>query len=144
LLHLNAEHGSLANQELAKDTRRLAMNAQQDSANVEALTFIATFFIPPTFVSSLFSIPWFDWVSTDNGNHAGTAAPWVKVLLFYLGVTTPLMLVTFSIWGLLVLVRKHRRNKEIQSRLTTPSTSSQGSEVICLLTYKAGIEHVRR
>jgi Mg2+ and Co2+ transporter CorA len=73
-VHLIAEHDTLANQELAKDTRRLAVLALQDSAGIKALTIVATLFIPPTFVSSLLSIPLFDWGS-------GGIEPWMKRVL---------------------------------------------------------------
>jgi hypothetical protein len=129
-VHLIAEHDVLANQELAKDTHCLASLALQDSAGIEALTIVATFFIPPTFVSSLFSMPLFDWGS------AG-AEPWMKRLLLYLTVTGPLMVLTFAIWALLILVRRLKHKREIKkSRLTTRCSNSQGSEVISLVSKR--------
>jgi hypothetical protein len=129
-VHLIAEHDVLANQELAKDTRCLAVLALQDSAGIEALTIVATFFIPPTFVSSLFSMPLFDWGS-------GDAEPWMKRLFLYLTVAGPLTLSTFAIWGLLKLVRRLKHKKEIKkSRLMTRCSTSHGSEVNSLVSNR--------
>ena len=129
-MHLIAEHDVLANQELAKDTRRLAVLTLQDSAGIKALTVFATFFIPPTFVSSLFSMPLFDWGSEDT-------EPWMERLLLYLTVTGPLILFIFAIWGLLVLMRRLRRKKVIRkSQLTTRYNHSQDSEVISLVSKR--------
>ncbi|RDW66955.1 hypothetical protein BP5796_09704 [Coleophoma crateriformis] len=137
LVHLIAEHELLANQELAKDTRRLAVLAQKDSAGIKALTIVATLFIPPTFVSSLFSMPLFDWGSAGTENHTGGTETWKNRLLLYLTVTGPLMLVTFSVWGLLILVWRLKQKKEVkQLRLKARCSTSQGSEVISLVSKR--------
>ena len=129
-MHLIAEHDVLANQELAKDTRRLAVLALHDSAGIKTLTIVATFFIPPTFVSTLFSMPLFDWGSGDT-------EPWMKRLLLYLAVTGPLMLLTFAISGLLILVQRFQQKKELKkSQLMTCSSNSQRSEVISLVSKR--------
>lgn len=144
-MHLIAEHNVLANQELAKDTRCLAVLAQQDSAGIKALTIVATFFIPPTFVSSLFSMPLFDWDSTGPENHTGSTDAWKKRLLLYLTVTGPLTLITFSIWGLLILVRRLKQKKETkQSQLMNYCSTTQGSEVISLMSKRMSGTSVSR
>lgn len=136
-MHLIAEHNILANQELAKETRCLAVLALEDSASIKALTIVTTFFIPPTFVSSLFSIPLFDWGASNAEDHTGGTAHWIRRLLLYLSVTGPLMLLTFAVWGVLILVRKLKHKKEIkQSRLIKRRSTSQGSEVISLVSKR--------
>ncbi|KAL3419912.1 hypothetical protein PVAG01_08411 [Phlyctema vagabunda] len=137
LVHLIAEHDVVANQDLAKDARYLAVHAQKDSAGIKALTIVATFFIPPTFVSSLFSMPLFDWDSDGAENHTGGTETWKRRLFVYLTVTGPLMLVTFSIWGLLVALQRRKQGKEFkQSRFILRCSTSPGSEVIALMSKR--------
>ncbi|KAI1738994.1 hypothetical protein F4680DRAFT_154434 [Xylaria scruposa] len=134
LVHLIGENDILINQDLAKDAHYLAILARKDSESIKALTTVATLFIPPTFVSSLFSIPLFDWNTTDT---VTATEPWMKRLLIYLSITAPLMLVTFFILGLMGLWRRLKQRKEIEgSALPTRLTNSHGTEVVCLLAKR--------
>ncbi|KAK8078899.1 hypothetical protein PG994_002706 [Apiospora phragmitis] len=90
LLHLVTENDSLASQGIAKDAHRLANLAHKDSTSIKALTLVATLFIPPTFVASLFSTPLFDWVTADGSSAADKVG---KSALLYITITGPLMLV---------------------------------------------------
>lgn len=136
-MHLIAEHDVLANQELAKNTHCLAILARKDAASIKALTIVATFFIPPTFISSLFSIPLFDWDSAGSEHCTGGKMPWMKRLFLYLTVTGPLMLLLILTWGIIILLQRHKhRNKAMQSKLSKQSSSSQGSEVMSLLSQR--------
>ncbi|KAK8054984.1 hypothetical protein PG993_000211 [Apiospora rasikravindrae] len=101
LLHLVAENDSLANQGIAKDAHRLANLAHKDSTSIKALTLVATLFIPPTFVASLFSTPLFDWITADETSAGDNTTKGGKSALLYIAITVPLMLVTFFVWGLL-------------------------------------------
>ncbi|KAK7968839.1 hypothetical protein PG988_007912 [Apiospora saccharicola] len=118
LLHLVTEHDSVANQGIAKDAQRLADLAHKDSISIKALTLVATLFIPPTFVASLFSTPLFDWVTADESSAVDETTKGRKSALLYIAITGPLMLVTFFVWVVLTVCRKSRCNREVKrSRL---------------------------
>lgn len=103
---------------------------------MKALALIATFFIPPSFVSSLLSIPLFDLVSADDKNNVGVSMSWGRRILLYLSITGPLVIVTFSIWGLLVHGRKLRQKGKSPAGNAKKHTNSHGSEVMSLLARR--------
>lgn len=134
-MHLVTEHDSLANQGIAKDAQRLADLAHKDSTSIKALTLVATLFIPPTFVASLFSTPLFDWITADESSAGDETTKGRKSALLYVAITGPLMVVTFFVWAVLTLCRKSRRHRETQeSRLMMSSSEARyKSEVISLV-----------
>ena len=103
---------------------------------MKALALVATFFIPPSFVSSLLSIPLFDLESADDKSHTEAAMSWGERLLLYLSITGPLMIVTFSIWGLLLHGKKLRHRGKTPARNIEQRASSHGSEVMSLLARR--------
>lgn len=103
---------------------------------MKALALIATFFIPPSFVSSLLSIPLFDLVSADDKSQVEASMSWGRRVLLYLSITGPLVIVTFSIWGFLVHGRKLRHQGEKLSENVEQHADSHGSEVMSLLARR--------
>lgn len=103
---------------------------------MKALALVATFFIPPSFVSSLLSIPLFDWEPSDDSNDLKAAVSWGERFLLYLSITGPLMIVTFFIWGLLVHGQKLIHKKGPPSENIEQHPSSHGSEVLSLLAKR--------
>jgi hypothetical protein len=77
------------------------------------------FFLPGTFVSSLFSMPLFDWEEGSSGFWY-TRAVWGPRLGAFAAVTIPLMLLTFSIWGMRLFMRglqSRRQRQEAEAQL---------------------------
>lgn len=138
-MHLIAEHDVLANYELANENRALIILAHQDLSGTEALTIVATFFIPPTFVSQLLSPPLLDWDSAGSGDENNTAdskEAWKRKLRLYTFITVPLMLLTFSVWEVQIFVGRLKQKKEKRLQPMTRVGISQGAEVISLMSMR--------
>ena len=98
MLHLIGEQENLTSRDIAKDSQSLAMLARDDTSVMKGFAFLAAVFVPQAFVSSLLSIPLFDWGSPDEGSKDTILSLGTKILI-YLSITDPLMLITFPIWG---------------------------------------------
>ena len=121
---------------MAQDSRLLALAAHRDSSSMKSLSIVTMFFLPGTFVSSLFSIPLFDWDALPDVASAYSLARWRPVLATYMAVTVPLTALTFGIWGLwlyAVNVQGRRRSKEAEVLLRK---GKQKSEVDVILEEK--------
>lgn len=88
---------------MAKDSRLLAEASKRDSASMKFLTLVSVFYLPGMFVSSLFSIPLFDW---DDGKAVVRAETWGPRLGVYLIVLVPIMIGTVAIWGFWMMVQR--------------------------------------
>ena len=121
---------------MAQDSRLLALAAHRDSSSMKSLAIVTMFFLPGTFVSSLFSIPLFDWDALPDLASAYKLARWRPILTTYLAVTVPLTALTFGIWGLwlyAVNVQRRRSSKEAEVVLRK---GKQKSEVEVVLEKK--------
>ena len=99
--------------EIARDSRLLALAAQRDSSSMKSLAVVTMFFLPGTFVSSLFSIPLFDW-DTSDPTQKYRREYWVPIISLYATTTLPLTLLTFAVWGFWLWVQslQNRRQRE--------------------------------
>ena len=103
--HANVSH------EMAKDSRLIALASHKDSASMKVLSVVTLFFLPGTFVSSLFSMPLFNWGDSNTEGDTKVEVWWPR-LLIYISVTGPLMLFTFSVWAFWMLLRRIERRKQ--------------------------------
>jgi len=107
LFHIITQNDVILSHERAKDSRLLALAAQRDSSSMKCLAVVTMFFLPGTFVSTLFAMPLFDW-QEPNGPNLGiwqNRAIWGPRLMAFATVTIPLMLFTFAVWGLWIFMQ---------------------------------------
>ena len=86
---------------------------------MKCLSVVTMFFLPGTFVSSLFSMPLFDWGGSDPSTMYSKVV-WGPRLSVYLAVTAPLMLLTFGVWGLWLFaqgIQSRKRRDEAHAQL---------------------------
>ena len=93
---------------------------------MRSLAVVTMFFLPGTFVSSLLSIPLFDFNNTDAPAMYRQSF-WGPRLTLYLAITVPLMLLTFAVWGLWLYVRhvRSRRRMEVVRIQLNQESSNQ-------------------
>ena len=94
------------------NSRQVAAAAQQDSSTMKNIAILTMLYLPGSFVSSLFSIPLFNWNDVENS--------WRRRLVVYSAVTGPLTLVTFLFWALLVRVQRYQRQEAKERRGAAP------------------------
>jgi hypothetical protein len=129
LLNLVSQREQQLSIQLAKDsvqighmTGVLAQQSLQDSASMKAIATVTMFFLPGTFVASLFAVPVFRWnavAGSDIINHR----IWV-----YWVVTLPLTLFTFGVFLLWDRIRHPRAARRLDlsgalARSETPQSS---------------------
>ena len=136
MLHLIGEQANLTSRDIAKDSHSLAMLARNDTSVMKGLAFLAAVFVPPAFVSSLLSIPLFDWGSPDESSKDTSLSIGTKILI-YLSITGPLMLITFSIWGIFLYWERSGRKKRSNTLASSVSQVSGGrSETTSLIARR--------
>lgn len=119
LFHLIAQNDNAVGHEIARDSRLLALAAQRDSSSVKSLAVVTMVFLPGTFVSSLFSMPLFDFEATSVG-YIFQQSFWGPRLLAYAAVTVPLMVLTSAVCGLWLYyqnVQSRKQRSKAQSQL---------------------------
>jgi hypothetical protein len=79
---------------------------------MKTLSIVTMFFLPGTFVSSLFSMPLFDWDATNSSY--GNPAVWKPRLGIYMAITAPLTLLTFTIWGLCTFLQTLGKRRQAE------------------------------
>lgn len=91
LFNLITQHDSLSSMNIAQDSREIANASRHDSSAMKAITILATFFLPGTFISTFFSMELFDW---DAPSISQVAKPhfWI-----FWAVTAPLTLITMAL-----------------------------------------------
>jgi Mg2+ and Co2+ transporter CorA len=90
-----------ASLQLGEATRQIAEDSKRDSTSMKAIAAVTMFFLPGTFVASLFAMPIFSWNAT-TGDDVISHRIWV-----YWAVTIPLTLITFGCF----LLWDHLMNK---------------------------------
>ncbi|KAL9622121.1 MAG: hypothetical protein Q9160_003464 [Pyrenula sp. 1 TL-2023] len=131
LFHLIAQNDNVVGHEIASDSRLLALAAQRDSLSVKSLAVVTMVFLPGTFVSSLFSIPLFDFDATSPGNIYRQSF-WGPRLLVYAIVTVPLMMLTFAVCGLWLYYQSFQRRKQRYGAQTQLSRGLKVTELDAL------------
>ncbi|KAG8158335.1 hypothetical protein KVR01_012096 [Diaporthe batatas] len=86
-----SQRESRLNLHIAIQQQRLAYSSGRDSASMKTLTLLGSFFLPGAFISSLFSMPFFDF-SKDLDGHVS------RSLWIYFVLSTPLTLAVFGFW----------------------------------------------
>ena len=114
-----------ASLQLGEATRQIAEDSKRDSTSMKAIAAVTMFFLPGTFVASLFAMPIFSWSAT-AGNDVISHRIWV-----YWAVTIPLTLITFGCFLLWDHLMNKPRYPSMESLQT--STASKNS----LITSKA-------
>lgn len=86
------------------------MASQRDSSSMKVVAVVTMCFLPGTFVASIFSIPLFDW---DADDHKAIYRHdfWLPRFIVYLGVTVPLMALTFAVWAFWIFMQSVKERK---------------------------------
>ncbi|RYO74422.1 hypothetical protein DL764_010825 [Monosporascus ibericus] len=112
LYNIMAQKESKLNLEMAAQQRRLAHASKRDSTAMKTLSLLGAVFLPGTFLSSVFSMTFFDFnVGPQWGPDADTSGQGAEVsqeLWIYFAVTIPLTLLIVGSWWYL----DRRREKQ--------------------------------
>jgi hypothetical protein len=74
----------------------IAISMQRESLSLKTLSLVTMFFLPWTFVATLFSSPLLNWNQDQSKSTEKTVDGWFWI---YWAVTIPLTLLNFEIWG---------------------------------------------
>lgn len=83
--------------QIARTSRDVAASSQRDAASMKTVAIVTMFFLPGTFVATLFDIPLLGWASDESSGltASGRVTPgfWL-----YWAVAVPLTFATFAVW----------------------------------------------
>ncbi|KAI9800880.1 MAG: hypothetical protein M1825_003663 [Sarcosagium campestre] len=116
VLNLMTQRDTRMNIEVARDSKAIAAASRRDSSAMKSIAVVTIVFLPGTFVSTLFSMPMFDWQ-----NKSGKLVVSRRFYIYW-AITVPLTIVTILIW--VMWMRKDALNK---SRLLKEARASAGS-----------------
>jgi len=94
---------------------------------MKCIAIVTMFFLPGTFVSSLLSIPLFDW-DADTAEGMYHREHWSPVLVTFTAITFPLMAMTFGIWATWMLshwIRERKRAGLAKAQLGNQLSSDE-------------------
>ncbi|KAI3401492.1 hypothetical protein diail_10926 [Diaporthe ilicicola] len=97
LYNIISHRESRLNLHIAIQQQRLAYSSGRDSASMKTLTLLGSFFLPGAFISSLFSMPFFDFSKADTPP-LDLNGPVSRSLWIYFVLSTPLTLAVFRLW----------------------------------------------
>lgn len=98
---------------MAGEQRRLAHAAKRDSTSMKILSLLGAIFLPATYLASIFSMSFFDFIPDDGGNPPSVSSssssptdpaeptPWSPVspmLWIYFAITVPITLAIVVVW----------------------------------------------
>lgn len=106
LFHLITQNDMLISHSVAQDSRVLAIASRRDSSSMKTLAVVTMFFLPGTFVASLFATPYFA-LDSDRG-----AVILHRNFGIYWAVTVPLTVVTLMAWTAWTMWREWRNRNE--------------------------------
>jgi len=111
LFHLIAQQDNAIAFETANATRSIAKDSLQDSSSMKMLALVTMFFLPGSFVASLFSAPLFDWEGAvgKSGISLGTRP---QFALFWV-VAVPLTVGTFGLYVMWIVLQKKRLRRRL-------------------------------
>ncbi|KAK4232022.1 hypothetical protein QBC38DRAFT_464136, partial [Podospora fimiseda] len=93
MLNITAQQDSKTNISITSDSKALAVASKRGSSAMKIIAYLTTLFLPATFVSTLFSMPLWNWeVSTVS--EAPSSHFWL-----YWAVAIPLTIVIMSVFG---------------------------------------------
>jgi len=119
LFSLITQRDQNQNLRIANDTQILAQESKRDSTAMKAIAIVTMFFLPGTFLSSLFAIPIFDWDAI-RGNEVVNRRLWV-----YFAFTIPLTILVVSLYLLWEKYAMHLYDNKIKKR-DNPTAGSAG------------------
>lgn len=120
LFSLITQRDQNQNLRIANDTHTLARESKRDSTAMKAIAIVTMFFLPGTFLSSLFAIPVFDWDAL-HGNQVVNGRIWV-----YWAFTIPLTILVVALYLIWEKFAMHLYTNKINERdnpTTNPATS---------------------
>ncbi|KAK4123725.1 hypothetical protein N657DRAFT_645313 [Parathielavia appendiculata] len=109
LYNIIAQKESKLGLQMAGEQRRLAHAAKRDSTSMKLLSLMGAIFLPSTYLASVFSMSFFDFIpdstdlaaSTDNGSGSGSGGRWSPVsplLWIYFAISVPLTVLIVVGW----------------------------------------------
>ncbi|KEF53501.1 uncharacterized protein A1O9_10476 [Exophiala aquamarina CBS 119918] len=110
LFSLITQRDQNQNLRIANDTQILAQESKRDSTAMKAIAIVTMFFLPGTFLSSLFAIPVFDWDAL-HGNEVVNRRLWV-----YFAFTIPTTFLVVSLYLLWEKYAMHLYDNKIKAR----------------------------
>ena len=117
LFQLTSQYDAINTYKLACRTEDISRTSQRDASSMKTLAVVTMFFLPGSFVSSLFSTPTFDWDSVDLTNTGSIGVRLAPQFRLYCAITVPLTLVTFILYFLwLWFEARERKKSEAKSR----------------------------
>ncbi|KAL2117338.1 hypothetical protein VTJ04DRAFT_9506 [Mycothermus thermophilus] len=106
LFHLIAQQDNAIAFSTASATRSIAASSLQDSSSMKMLALVAMFFLPGSFIASLFSAPLFYW--DDARATDGLGVPTRPQFALFWAVTVPLTVLVFAVYGLWMHIQGRR------------------------------------
>ncbi|KAK3302089.1 uncharacterized protein B0T15DRAFT_403587 [Chaetomium strumarium] len=106
LYNIIAQKESKLGLTMAAEQRRLAHAAKRDSTSMKILSLLGAIFLPATYLASLFSMSFFDFIPDNNNNDsssssANSTSSWSPVsplLWIYFAISIPLTLIVVLGW----------------------------------------------
>ncbi|KAI7975025.1 hypothetical protein EIK77_003982 [Talaromyces pinophilus] len=105
LFHIIAQNEARTSNEAAWHSKVVATASLHDSTSMQTVAIVTMFFLPPTFVATLFAMPIIHWNVPQT--------PLDENFGIFFAVTVPLTMITFLCWIVGTRKRSHKLNKEI-------------------------------
>ncbi|KAF8988983.1 hypothetical protein BDQ17DRAFT_1434795 [Cyathus striatus] len=128
--NLRFQRDSETNVKIAKDTAKIAQDAQRDSASMITcsecrIAAVTMFFLPGTFICAVFSMVFFDaGVDVETGKNTFFVSP---KLWYFFAITVPLTILVFVVW--VGWTRQRRRAKDMILKDIEKSVTSLESHI---------------
>jgi hypothetical protein len=129
---------------VAEASREIAVYSYRDASSMKTLAIVTMFFLPGSFISSLFSSQLFDWDSVDKqdwGTISVKATPQWKL---YWAVTAPLTLVVFLIYLVGYYLVRRQRLRNMKKRTSTVAQNGAASKPGTANTVRDNMRVLRR
>ncbi len=98
MYNIIAQKESKLNLEMAGQQRRLAHSSKRDSTSMKTLSLLGAIFLPASYLSSLFSMTFFNWQAGLSGTDGSTPPIVAPQLWIYFAITIPLTLAIVLFW----------------------------------------------
>lgn len=105
---------------------KIAASAKKDSIAIMTFTFISGLFLPGTFVSTLFSIPMFNWQAASSGSSQRSVSAYFWM---YWAVTIPLTIAVMTGWVLWYRYANRKWQEETEIELKRDNLYTKQKEV---------------
>jgi hypothetical protein len=125
LFHLVTWNDSLSNLDLAAGTHEIAEASYRDASSMKTLAFVTMFFLPGSFVSSLFSTDLFEWDSRDLRSDSMGVKPTPQLGLYW-AITIPLTVLTFVAYFGWLIYERWKKTRRLQGSRAQATLSDHG------------------